>query len=156
MSVRACKSVVPRIIFDTPMFREFVKAFVRYHRGLAKLPVSWKPWLITLLVANMILPWFWMDRLEAQVVFGVALLNYFSFVILTGVSGFSRLLGLGHIYWIPLIWFLCLRLDMFQADSTYGLWMRAVIILNAGCLLLDAANVIRYIRGDHEEMVQGL
>jgi hypothetical protein len=156
MLVQACKSVAQPIIFETQMFREFVKAFVRYHRGLGKMPISWKPWLITLLVANMIVPWFWMDRLEAQVVFGVALLNYFSFVILTGVSGFSRLLGLGHIYWIPLIWFLCLRLELFPANTAFGLWIRAVIILDAGCLLLDAANVIRYVRGDHEEMVQGL
>lgn len=120
------------------------------------MPVAWKPWLISLLVANMVVPWFWMDRIEAQVVFVVALLNYFTFVVLTGISGFSRLLGWGHIYWIPLIWFLCLRLGMHPANSMYGFWIRAVIVLNAGCLLLDAANVIRYARGDHDEMVQGL
>ena len=156
MWVQACKSVVQPIIFDTPMFREFGKAFVRYYRGLAKMPIVWKPWLISLLVVNMVVPWLWMDRIEAQVVFGVALLNYLTFVILTGVGGFSRLLGLGHIYWIPLIWFLCLRLDMFPANSIYGFWIRTVVVLNAGCLLLDAANVIRYFRGDREEMVQGL
>lgn len=156
MLVQACKSAVQPIIFEKQMFRKFVKAVVRYHRGLRMMPISWKPWLISLLVANMIVPWFWMDRLEAQVVFGVALLNYLSFIILTGVSGFSRLLGLGHIYWIPLVWFLCLRLEMFPANTAYGVWIRTVIILNAGCLLLDVANVIRYVRGDHEEMVRGL
>lgn len=138
------------------MFRKFVKAFVRYHRGLRKMPLSWKPWLISLLVANMIVPWFWMNRLEAQVVFAVALLNYFSFIVLTGFGGFSRLLGLGHIYWIPLICFLWLRLEMLPANTAYGFWIRAVIILNAGSLLFDAANVIRYVRGDRDEMVQGL
>ena len=138
------------------MFHKFVKAFVRYHRGLRKMPVAWKPWLIALLFANMVVPWAWMNRLEAQVVFGVALVNYFSFVILTGLSGFSRLLGLGHVYWIPLVYFLWLRTDVFPADTAYGIWIRAVVVLDAGSLLLDAANVIRYVRGDREEMVQGL
>jgi hypothetical protein len=138
------------------MFPAFRKAFIRYHRGLGRMPIAWKPWLISLLVANMVVPLFWLNQLEAQVVFGVALLNYLTFIVLTGLSGFSRLLGLGHIYWIPLICFLWLRMDMFPADTSYGIWIRIVIVLDAGSVLLDAANVIRYCRGDREEMVQGL
>jgi hypothetical protein len=138
------------------MFRKFVNAFIRYHRGLAKMPVSWKPWLISLLLVNMLAPFLWLNRLEAQVVFGAALLSYSTFVLLTGISGFSRMLGLAHVYWVPLIGFLWMRLDLFPADTTYGIWIRAVIILDAGSLLLDGANVFRYLRGDREEMVQGL
>lgn len=138
------------------MIRAFAKAFIKYHRGLAKMPLAWKPWLISLLAANMIVPLFWINRIEAQVVFGVALLNATTFVILTAISGFSRLLGLAHVYWIPLICFLCLRLELYSADTAYGVWIRAVIVLNAGSLVLDAANVIRFFRGDHEEMVTGL
>ena len=120
------------------------------------MPTSWKPWLITLLFANMIAPFFWANQFEAQVVFGVALLNYLTFIILTGLSGFSRLLGFGHIYWIPLICFLWTRLDIVPADTAFGIWIRAVIVLDAGSLLLDFANVVRYFRGDREEMVQDL
>lgn len=138
------------------MFRASVRAFSRYHRGLRKMPNAWKPWLILLLSANMIVPLFWINRLEAQVVFGVALLNYLTFVILTGISGFSRLLGLGHIYWIPLIYFLWTRLEMFPPDTVYGFWIRIVVLLNTGSVVLDAANVVRYIQGDRSEMVQGL
>ena len=138
------------------MFRVIQKGFVRYHLGLKKMPLAWKPWLISLLIVNMVVPFLWMNRLEAQVVFGVALLNYLTFVILTGISGFSRLLGLGHVYWIPLICFLWTRLDIFPPDTIYGLWIRIVIVLDMGSVILDASNVIRYCRGEHEEMVQGL
>jgi len=138
------------------MFRRFAKACVKYHRGLRRMPAAWKPWLISLLIANMVAPLFWADQREAQVVFGVALLNYFTFVILTGISGFSRLLGLAHIYWIPLIGFLCTRLETFPLDTPFGFWLRAVIILDAMSVILDAANVVRYCRGDRGEMVQGL
>jgi hypothetical protein len=138
------------------MLRTFVKAVVRYHRGLRMTPAAWKPWLISLLVANMIAPLFWMNRIEAQIVFGVALLNYLTFILLTGISGFSRLLGLAHVYWIPLICFLWTRLEMFPSDTAYGAWIRIVIILNTGSVLLDTANVIRFCRGDRAEMVEGL
>ncbi len=99
------------------MIRRFIQGFIRYHRGLRKMPSGWKPWLITLLVANMIVPLFWIDRSMAQLVFGVALLNYLTFIILTGLSGFSRLLGLGHIYWIPLVGFLCTQLENFPSGD---------------------------------------
>ena len=138
------------------MFANFVQAFHRYHRGLAKMPRSWKPWLILLLVLNMIAPWFWIDQIEAQVIFGVALMNYVTFVILTGVSGFSRLLGLGHIYWIPLAAFLVTRLETCPGDTSFGLWIRAVIVFDLISVLIDIANVVRYVRGDREEMVEGL
>ena len=138
------------------MFRTCVNAVIRYHRGLRMTPATWKPWLISLLAANMIVPLFWMDRFEAQVVFGVALVNYLTFVVLTGLSGFSRLLGLAHVYWIPLIFFLWTRLEMHPIDTAFGIWIRIVIVLDAVSVLLDTVNVIRFCLGDRDEMVQGL
>jgi hypothetical protein len=131
-------------------------AFVRYHRGLGKMPTVWKPWLVSLLTANMIVPLFYLSRCEAQVVLGVALLGGATFVVLTAWTGFSRLLGLAHGWWIPLIFFLLSRLDHYPASTAYGLWLRAVIILDAGSLILDGANVVRYLRGERQEMVAGL
>ena len=128
-------------------------AFIRYHRGLGRMPLRWKPWLLCLLVANMIAPLVWMNRQEAQVVFGVALLNGATFVVLTAVSGFSRLLGLGHVFWVPLIYYLWQqRLDV-PPNTYFGGWLRAVMVLNLGSLVLDMGNVIRYIAGDRKEMV---
>lgn len=138
------------------MFRALAIGFLKYHRGLAKMPLAWKPWLVSLLVANMIAPLLWMDRLEAQVVFGVALVNAATFVILTSLCGFSRLLGLAHIYWIPLVIFLWQRLELFPPDTAYGFWIRAVMVLDAGSVVLDASNVIRYVRGERDEIVAGL
>jgi len=132
------------------------EAFVRYHRGLGKMPLRWKPFLTCLLVANMIAPLFAMYRLECQVVFGVALLNGATFVVLTAYTGFSRLLGFGHIFWIPLIVFLALRLDEAADDTVHRTWMLVVIALNSISLLLDTYNVIRYFRGDHDELVADL
>ncbi|MFP6659807.1 MAG: hypothetical protein VB853_16600 [Pirellulales bacterium] len=138
------------------LFGAFIPGLIRYHRGLGKMPVRWKPWLTLLLVGNMIVPLFYITRLEAQVVLGVAVLNGLIFSLITGLTGFSRLLGLGHLSWIPLIVFLWLRLDQSSLDQFYRLWLQILIVANAGSVILDAANVIRYLRGDRDEMVEGL
>jgi hypothetical protein len=139
------------------LFQAFGQGFVRYHRGLGKMPIKWKPWLALMLVGNMIVPLFYITRLEAQVVFGVAILNGLIFSMITGLTGFSRLLGLGHLPWIPLIVFLWLRLDdPHPPDLFYCYWLRALIVVNAGSVVLDAANVIRYLQGDRAEMVEDL
>lgn len=138
------------------MKHSLVHAFVRYHRGLGRMPIRWKPWLLSLLLANMIVPLFCLTRLEAQVVLGTALLGGVLFVLLTAMTGFTRLLGLAHLVWIPLILWLFTRLEQVPDDSAYGIWMRVVIVLNSVSLVLDAANVTRYVCGERQEMVTGL
>ena len=120
------------------------------------MPARWKPWLVSLLVANMILPWCFPDRPEAWLVFGVALLNGALFVVLTACGGFTRLLGLGHLFWIPMLFILWPRLSEAPLDQFFGIWLHTVWVLDALCLLLDFANVVRYVQGDREELVAGL
>ncbi len=138
------------------MLRDFLDGLVRYHLGLGKMPLRWKPWLTLLLVGNMIVPLFYLGRLEAQVVFATAIVNGILFSIVTAASGFSRLLGLGHLPWIPLVIFLWMRLDQWPPDDFYGIWLRVLIAINIGSIVLDAINVVRYVRGDRGEMVEGI
>ncbi|MEE9211920.1 MAG: hypothetical protein V3U29_04625, partial [Phycisphaeraceae bacterium] len=76
--------------------------------------------------------------------------------VLTGFTGFTRLLGLGHVLWVPMLWFLWGRLGQIPADEAFGLWIRVLMILNAISLVIDAVDVIRYITGDRKATVEGL
>jgi hypothetical protein len=136
--------------------RAWCAAFVRYHRGLGRMPLVWKPWLTCLLAANMIVPLFYLTRFEALVVFGCALVNGAIFVTVTAFTGFSRLLGVGHIPWMVLVPFLATRLAHVPADDAYGWWLRIVMVLDFISIFLDAANVVRYLAGERGEMVAGL
>ena len=120
------------------------------------MPLAWKPWLLLLLAANMIVPLLFITRTEAQVVFGTALAGGALFSLLTALAGFTRLICLAHIVWVPLVVYLALRLPEFPPHDAYGVWIRAVIALNLGSLVLDTINVVRYLRGDRAEMVEGL
>ncbi len=74
-------------------------------------------------------------------------------VVITRTNGFTRLLGLGHILWIPLLLFLAGRFRSVPADDLYGTWLRLVVVLNLMSLVLDAVDVARFARGERSEIV---
>ena len=119
-----------------------------------KLPVHWKLWMMLLVVVNVVIPLFFFDRIEARMVLGAILASVLLMTILTATSGFTRLLGLGHIFWVPLIYFLWTRLSQIPATDFFGIWIPALMVLNAESLVIDAVDVFRYVAGDRGETVQ--
>ncbi len=133
-----------------------MRAFIRFNRGLMKMPIHWQLWLVLLVTSNGVIPLFFLNRLEAQVVVLTLMASMILMTVLTALSGFTRLLGLGHILWIPLLYFLWMRLEQNPVDDLFGLWLRALMILNAASLIIDVIDVGRYIAGDRSETVEAL
>jgi hypothetical protein len=133
-----------------------MNAFVKLNKGLFKMPLPWKMWLLLLVVANVFVPLFYFQQLEAQIVLGTMAANMALMTFLTSRFGFTRILGLGHIFWIPLLAFLLTRLGDISAGDSYGAWLRALIVVNSGSLLIDMVDVIRYMAGNREETVPSL
>ncbi len=131
-------------------------AFIKFNKGMMKMPIQWQAWLALLVTANLVIPLFYLSRLEAQVVFATIMASMMLMTVLTALTGFTRLLGLGHILWIPLLYFLWLRLEQNPADNFFGLWIRVLMILNVTSLVIDTIDVGRYIAGDRSETVEGL
>ncbi len=133
-----------------------MRAFFRFNQGLLSMPLPWQAWLLALVSANLIAPLFFLGRVEAQVV-AALVVSMVLMTILTGRFGFSRILGLGHIIaWVPLLAFLWSRLTDAPASDSFGLWLRAVIALDAASLVIDAVDVARFLAGDRAETVAGL
>ena len=133
-----------------------MNAFVKLNRGLFKMPLTWKLWLSLLVAANVFVPLFYFQQLEAQIVLGTMAANMALMTYLTSRFGFTRILGLGHIFWIPLLGFLLTRLGSIPAGDAYGAWLQAFIVVNSVSLLIDTVDVIRFFAGDRAETVQGL
>ncbi len=131
-----------------------MRAFIRFNKGLMKMPIHWQLWLALLVTANLVIPLFFLNRLEAQVVVATLVASMILMTGLTALSGFTRLLGLGHILWIPLLYFLWMRLEQNPVDDFFGVWIRALMILNAASLIIDAIDVGRYMAGDRSETVE--
>ena len=130
-----------------------MRAFLRFNQGLFSMPPLWQAWLLALVSANLIAPLFFLGRLEAQVVIAALVLSMVLMTILTGRFGFSRILGLGHIWWVPLLAFLWGRLPDAPSSDSFGLWLRVVIALDAASLVIDAVDVVRFLAGDRAETV---
>ena len=134
-----------------------MRAFFRFNQGLLSMPLHWQAWLLVLVSANLLAPLFFLGRVEAQVVVAALLVSMVLMTILTGRFGFSRILGLGHmIAWVPLLAFLWSTLPDAPSSDAFGLWLRVVIALNATSLVIDAVDVVRFLSGDHAEIVAGL
>ncbi len=131
-----------------------MNAFVKLNKGIMKMPLRWQPWLMLLVTVNFLIPLFFINRLEAQIVLLTFVAGTMLMIFLTSISGFTRLLGLGHILWIPLLYFLWSHLSENPANEFFGIWIRVLMTLNALSLIIDAVDVVRYIAGEREETVQ--
>ena len=131
-------------------------AFKRFNQGLLALPLHLRAWVLLLIGVNLVTPFFFLEHVEAQAVLAAGALGMVLMTALTARFGFSRIIGLGHIAWVPLLGFLWSQLPDIPATEAFGIWLRAVIVLDVTSLVLDAVDAVRFARGDRAETVQTL
>ena len=78
-------------------------AFLRFNSGVMRMSTPARLYLLLLVTANMVIPLFFLGRLEAQVVLATFVPSFVLMLALTATSGFTRLLGLGHMFWVPAV-----------------------------------------------------
>jgi hypothetical protein len=133
-----------------------MQGFIKFNKGVLRMSWPIKMWLLLLVAANGVGPLFFLDRVESQVVLAAMMIGAMLMSLLTARFGFSRILGLGHILWIPLLGWLAFRLGQIPADDAFGMWIRGVIVVNALSLVIDGVDVFRYAAGERKELVAGL
>ncbi len=133
-----------------------MRAFIKFNKGMLNMSTPVRGWLLALVTVNLVVPLFFLERLEARVAVGTLLASMMLMTGLTSFAGFTRILGLGHILWVPMLAWLWTRLDESPADNIFGVWVRALIVLNTISLVIDGVDVGRYVAGDRDEMVRGL
>ena len=133
-----------------------MRAFLKFIKGMMSMPVHVQLWVMLLGALNMIAPFFFLEHLEAKIVLGVFMASAMLMMILTAASGFTRLLGLGHVLWIPLLIYLWTRLGQHPATDAFGYWLRGLMVVNAISLVIDIRDVVLYLKGDRAETVEGL
>jgi len=133
-----------------------MNAFIKFNKGLMNQSLPVRLWVGLMVIFNMIIPLFFLERLEAQVVLAAIMASMALMTLITATTGFTRLLGLGHIFWVPLLFFLLTHLDQIPADGLFGLWIRTLMVINSTSLVLDGVDVFRYLAGERGEVVKGL
>jgi hypothetical protein len=93
-----------------------------------------------------------LGTIEGKVIFVSWLLAGATMTLIYHGKGFVRLLGVAHAYWVPMIPWLAYRLlTTIPHGSWLRVWVVALIIINSLCLVIDAIDFIRYIRGERNE-----
>lgn len=118
------------------------------------MPPVVKLWLMLLMAVNLVIALFFIKQFEAQIILAIFMINAILMVVITAKYGLTRILGLGHFLWIPLIIYLWIRLPEISAQTPYGIWIRAVIIINLISVIIDIVDVVKYLNGDRKEMVE--
>ena len=131
-----------------------MKAIVDFFRTMLTLPKPWVGWVMLLMMVNMVIPLFFLGTSEGKIVLGAALLGAAFQIAIFSARGFVRLLGIGHIAWVPMVAWLWTRLDHAPAGGLFRYWLLATIVLIGVSLLIDATDVIRYLRGERNPYLE--
>ena len=112
------------------------------------MPKPWLVWIGLLMAVNLVAPLFFLATLEAQLTLLGFALGVLGQTAIFGKLGWVRLLGIGHLPWVPLVIWLLVRLASGEAAGAFALWLWAVIVLDGISLVIDTVQGVRFLRGD--------
>ena len=125
-----------------------LKLMKEFYKGIMSMPMPWPIWAMLLVLVNIVGSAVFIKHPEAVVVLLAIMMNAVIMMTLFSKLGFVRLLGLGHIFWVPLVPWLWSRLGEIGTDSLFGKWILMVVVIDGISLVIDAVDVMRYIRGE--------
>ncbi len=131
-----------------------MKAMFDFLRTMLTLRKPWVGWIMLLIMVNMVIPLFYLGTVEGKVVLGAFVFAALHQGWIFSRKAFVRLLGIGHIVWVPMVAWLWTRLDVAPAGSLFRYWLLATIVLVSLSLLIDAVDVIRYLRGERDPYLE--
>ncbi len=125
-----------------------MRVMIDFFRAMLLLPKPWVVWVGLLIAANLVAPLFFIGSLEAKVVVVAIMVGAITQMAIFRAKGFVRLLGLGHFPWVPMIPWLWTRLGQLEVNNLFAYWLVAVIVLDGLSLIIDATDVVRYMKGE--------
>ncbi len=127
-----------------------MKAFFALPRDILTMPPGWVAWMALMILLNAIVPAFLIDTAEGVAVLAAFMVAAALMMILHRLMGFVRLLGVAHFVWFPLLAWLALNLA--DKSGFMRLWLIALIAVNGLSLAIDVIDLVRYLRGDREQL----
>ncbi len=107
----------------------------------------WVAWLVAVNSAGLL----FIKHVEAQIVLGAVGLAVLAQALIYQRERFIRLLGSTHFIWVPMLTWIALRLGTLpETERSFHAWLLTLIATNAVCLVIDACDVTRFIRGDRK------
>lgn len=108
---------------------------------LMQQPVWIPVWVSYLMVINLVSVGFWHEPL-AKVIFITFMVSAMLMMALYSRFGFERILGLGHVLWVPLLIYILIHIP--AAESGFQFYLVVLAVSIAISLAFDAVDVWKY------------
>ena len=103
---------------------------------------AWIPiWLLFLMIANVSSLMFWSEPI-AKVIFFTFMLSALLMMALYSKFGFEKILGMGHILWIPLLVYVLIEIP--ATEGAFKSYLVILLISLTISLVFDIIDVWRY------------
>jgi len=112
---------------------------------LLKRPIHEVVWVFYMMAINLGAIFFW-EELLAKIIVIVFVASSMLMMGLYSKFGFTRILGIGHILWLPLAIYIGFELG--TADGIYLIYLIVLLITISISLAIDTFDVWKYLRGD--------
>ena len=113
----------------------------RFFVELIQQPVWIPVWSLILIIVNVASVGFWNESL-AKVIFAVFMLSAMLLMGLYSRFGFEKILGMGHILWLPLLIYVLMEIP--AASDTFKAYLIVWSILTIISLVFDVVDVWKY------------
>ena len=71
------------------------------------------------------------DTVHGQIVILAAVSAAIAMMVIYGNLGFVRLLGIGHVFWVPMIFYFVLNMPDQNADPQLYIWLAILVVINS-------------------------
>lgn len=95
-------------------------------------------WVAILMSANLTSLLFW-DEWLAKIIFATFLISACAMLLMFSMVGYQRVLGLAHILWIPLLYFVLREIPL--VEGGYKAYLLALAACNGLSLVFDVRDV---------------
>ncbi len=116
---------------------------LRFFVDLMRQPLWVSLWVLFLMIVNMASVAFWPEPL-AQLIATSFLVSAMLMMGLYSRYGFTKILGLGHLSWIPLLAYVLIQIP--TAEATFKNYLVALSVSIGISLVFDTVDVWRYFR----------
>jgi hypothetical protein len=113
----------------------------RFFTEFLQQPIGIPIWVLTLMIVNVASVGFWSEPL-AKLIFGIFVVSAMLMMALYSRFGFEKILGLGHIPWIPLLIYMLSQLP--NANGAFRSYLIILSICIAISLVFDVIDVWKY------------
>ena len=116
---------------------------LHFFKELLQRPIYEVIWVGYMMVLNLFAIQFW-DELLAKIIIIVFVASSMLMMGLYSRYGFSKILGLGHILWVPLVIYIAISIS--GAGGLYLAYLIVLLITLSVSLMIDIHNVWSYFK----------